>query len=305
VLTVGGVMTGTRQWASTVALYNNGGAACGPAADIVRVRRFGGTDTVTIRRIKPDVAASFDVWFAENRPDADGNYNLIYSGAGTSGATAMTAGLCALLLEAHPSWGPQDVIAALKFAGSGRAAAEAYLAHPEAIDDSLGAYPNYNPGFDSIADGHKYYAAAGGTVDLYDAFRVGWGIPDGVAALNYTAPEVTLPSEDALLDPYPNPAKPGAPGVYFPYFLSRDSDKVTLRIFTLDGRLVRQIELGRQLAGQYPPLRFNRIKQRASGSAAAFWDLRDAKGGAVPGGMYLATLSTGWNQTSKKVVVLR
>ncbi|MCU0607551.1 MAG: hypothetical protein MUF78_09080, partial [Candidatus Edwardsbacteria bacterium] len=127
-------------------------------------------------------------------------------------------------MEAHPSWGPQQVIAALKYSGSNRSCVETYLAHPEVLSTALykiiaNDTVGYNPGFDSIATRHFYY----GTTDLYDVFRLGWGIPDGVAALNYTAPEVVLPEQDELLDPYPNPAKPGAAGVTFPYFLSRDS----------------------------------------------------------------------------------
>lgn len=298
VLAVGGVWTGTRIWAYPPVGTTGFGPVAGPAADSLRIIRFGGTDSVWIRRIKPDIASAFNVFYASNDPN---NTSLILGGNGTSGATALTAGLCALLLEAHPSWGPQQVIAALKHSGSNRAGVETYLAHPESIDVALGSYPAQNPGFSAIATGHRWY----GTTDLYDAFRIGWGVPDGVAALNYTPPEVVLPELDQLLDPYPNPAKPGAAGVYFPYFLSRDSYEVTLRIYTLDGRMVRKIGLGAQLGGQHPAIKSERIKGRTGGNAAAWWDLRDATGGPVPGGMYLALLTTGWNQSSKKVVVLR
>ncbi|MDI6740003.1 MAG: S8 family serine peptidase [Candidatus Edwardsbacteria bacterium] len=301
VLTVGGVWSNTRQWVNT----NSGsGAATGPTADSVKIQRLSGSDSVMIRRIKPDIASAFQNWYAYNEPDAQGNYNLIYAGVGTSGATALTAGLCALLLEAHPSWGPREIIAALKYSGSNRGAVETFLAHPESLNTALGTAPNYNPDFAGIATGHKYYNTGSGVVDFYDVYRIGWGIPDGVAALNYTEPEVIPPEEDALLDPYPNPAKPGNAKIYFPYFLSRDSYAVTLRLYTLDGRLVRQIELGQQLAGQYPS-QMDRAKRRTGGSKAAVWDLKDSKGNAVPGGMYLALLTTGWNQSSKKVVVLR
>ena len=302
VLAVGGVWAATRAWAYPPVGTTGSGPACGPAADTVRTVRFGGSDSVTIRRIKPDIASAWQNWYAYNEPDqATGLYNQVYAGIGTSGATALTAGLCALLLEAHPSWGPQQVIAALKYSGSNRAAAETYLAHPESIDVALGAWPAYNPGFAAIATGHRWY----GSTDLYEAFRIGWGVPDGVAALDYTTPEVVLPDQDQLLDPYPNPAKPGAAGVHFPFYLSRDSYEVSLRVYTLDGRLVRRIELGQLLGGQYPAIKADRIKRRTGGNAAAFWDLKDARGEPVPGGMYLALLTTGWSQSSKKVVVLR
>lgn len=291
VLGVGGVWAGTKAWAYPPVGTTGAGPAAGPAADSLRH----GPDSVMVRRIKPDISSSWQNYYAYNEPDPlTGGYNLIYAGTGTSGATALTAGLCALLMEAHPSWGPQQVIAALKHSGSNRAAVETYLAHPETLGTAQAA-------FAGIASGHFYY----GATDLYDVFRVGWGVPDGIAALNYTAPEVVLPDQDELLDPYPNPAKPGAAGVNFPYFLSRDSYAVTLRLYTLDGRLVRRIELGQQLAGQYPPLKFNRARGRSGVGAGAFWDLRDDAGGPVPAGMYLALLSTGWNQSTRKVVVLR
>lgn len=301
ILSVGGVWAGSRQWAYT----NLGNAPCsGPTADSVRVRRSGGSDSVWMRRIKPDISSAWQCSFAFNEPDSLGNYNLIRSSVGTSGACALTAGLCALLLEAHPSWGPAQVIEALKASASNRACVEAYLTVPESLACELGSGSALNPAFAGLATGHKYYTHNGTTYDLYDAYRVGWGIPDGVAALNYTAPEVVLPDKDELYDPYPNPVKWKDGGAYFPYFLTRDSYRVVLYIYSLDGRLVRSLNLGQQLAGQYPGL-IDKIRHRTGSRQPAFWDLKNDRGQPVAGGLYLALLSTGWGQSSRKIMVIR
>ncbi len=301
ILSVGGVWAQSRQWAYATI----GNAPCsGPTADSILIRRSGGSDSVWMRRIKPEVSSAWQVYFAYNEPDSLGNYNLIRSSVGTSGACALTAGLCALLLEAHPSWGPAQLIEALKASASNRACVEAYLTVPESLSTDLGAYPLQNPAFAGLATGHKYYTYNGTTYDLYDVYRIGWGIPDGMGALNYTSPEVILPDKDELYDPYPNPVKWTDGGAYFPYFLTRDSYQVVLYIYSIDGRLVRSIDLGQQLAGQYPGL-IDKIRQRTGSRQPAFWDLRNDRGQPVPSGLYLALLSTGWGQSSRKIMVIR
>ncbi|MBI5805534.1 S8 family serine peptidase [candidate division TA06 bacterium] len=292
VIAVGGVWPGTGLWANPSI---GSGASTGPAADSLVMP--GGT--TMIRRIKPDVAAAWQTAFADNMDTV--NYSRIMNGTGTSGAAALTAGLCALLLESHPTWGPKQVMDALKYSGSNRYTVETYLAHPESIGTDQSQ-------FAAIASGHRYYIDNSGTVlDLYDTYRVGWGIPDGLAALNYTAPEVVLPESDQLLDPYPNPAKPGVAGIYLPYFLARDSYNVSIRVYTLDGRMLRQLDYGTQLAGEYPGQRQPRQSSLpvSGGRPGGYWDLKDDKGQPAPSGLYLVILSTGWNQSVKKVVVVR
>ncbi|MBI4726324.1 S8 family serine peptidase [candidate division TA06 bacterium] len=303
VIAVGGVRPTDRLWANPSV---GNGASTGPAADSIKIQRFGGSDSLFIRRIKPDIASAWQTYFANNKDTV--NYSEIVTSPGTSGACALTAGLCALLLEAHPTWGPKQVMDALKHSGSNKATMETFLAHPESLSTELGIDPNYNPGFDSIATGHKYYIDNTGTIhDFYDVYRIGWGIPDGLAALNYTAPEVAPPESDQLLDPYPNPAKPGDAGIYLPYFLARDSYNITIRIYTLDGRMLRQMDYGTQLAGEYPGQRQPRqsLLPITGGRPGGYWDMKDDKGQPAPSGLYLVILSTGWNQSVKKVVVVR
>jgi len=308
ILSVGGAWPGTGLWAYSPTIGT--GPSAGPTADSIKIRRFGGSDSAYIRRIKPDISAAWQTAFADNMDTV--NYSQILTGRGTSGAAALTAGLCALLLEAHPAWGSGQVMEALKYSGSNRATVESFMAHPESLSTALGAYPGYNPGFSGVASGHKYYTYidSTGTIyryDYYDVYRIGWGIPDGVAALNFTTPEVVPPESDQLLDPYPNPAKPDAAGIYLPYFLARDSYNVTIRIYTLDGRMIRQLDFGTQLAGEYPGKRPPRQSSQpvAAGRPGGFWDLKDGQGKPAPSGLYLVILSTGWNQSVKKVVVVR
>ncbi|MEO0104166.1 MAG: S8 family serine peptidase [candidate division WOR-3 bacterium] len=85
VLTIGGVMPDSSCWR---------GSGAGPTAD---------------GRIKPDlVALAYNAVVA--KPDEDGAFE--YS-IGTSSATALVAGLCALILEVHPDWKIEEVKEAL------------------------------------------------------------------------------------------------------------------------------------------------------------------------------------------------
>lgn len=301
ILSVGGVWASSKQWANP---RQGSGAVAGPAADSIRISKIGSGDSAWIRRIKPEVASSWQNSFAYNEPDSLGNFTIIKSSVGTSGATALTAGLCALIIQAHPSWGPAQVIEALKASGSNRACVEAYYTAPESLATTLGTWPFYNPAFSNIANGSRLYRYNGISYDLYDVYRVGWGVPDGVVALNYTPPEVVLPDKDELYDPYPNPARASDGGVFLPFFLTRDSYRVAIYIYSLDGRLIRLLDLGQKLAGDYPGL-IDRIRNRSSGREAAYWDLKDDRGRPVPSGLYLTLLSTGWGQSLRKVMVVR
>jgi subtilisin family serine protease len=85
VLTIGGIMPDSSCWH---------GSGAGPTAD---------------GRIKPDlVALAYNAVVA--KPDEDGAFE--YS-IGTSSATALVAGLCALILEVHPDWKWEQIKAAL------------------------------------------------------------------------------------------------------------------------------------------------------------------------------------------------
>jgi hypothetical protein len=82
VITVGGIEKNFRPWHTP----GGGGTGCGPTID---------------GRHKPELVAMGDS-VTVVAPDSSGN---VYEGSsGTSGATALVAGCCALLREAHPDW---------------------------------------------------------------------------------------------------------------------------------------------------------------------------------------------------------
>ncbi|MDE0427492.1 MAG: cohesin domain-containing protein [Candidatus Poribacteria bacterium] len=86
-----------------------------------------------------------------------------------------------------------------------------------------------------------------------------------------------LPKETALLPNYPNPFNPET---WIPYQLSEPAE-VTLRIYAVNGELVRTLALGHIPAGIYQ-----------SRSRAAYWDGKNEVGESVASGVYFYTLST-------------
>ena len=106
------------------------------------------------------------------------------------------------------------------------------------------------------------------------------------AALQLRAMEV--PRETALLPNYPNPFNPET---WLPYQLSTPAD-VTLRIYAVDGRLIRRLALGHLPAGRYQ----NR-------SRAAYWDGKNELGERVASGVYFYTLTAGEFTATRKLLI--
>ena len=114
----------------------------------------------------------------------------------------------------------------------------------------------------------------------------------------------SFPARTALLQNYPNPFNPET---WIPYQLEKDSN-VTIRIMDIQGRLVRQLNLGSNHAGAY-----------VSRERAAYWDGRNTFGEKVSSGIYFYTLqvenskqaiSTGLNEAGKftatrKMVIMK
>jgi hypothetical protein len=104
-----------------------------------------------------------------------------------------------------------------------------------------------------------------------------------------------------LFQNYPNPFNPET---WIPYQLKNDSN-ITIRIMDIQGRLVRQIDLGNKPAGVY-----------ISRDNAAYWDGRNSLGEKVSSGIYFYTLqvehltqSPGANSgkftSTKKMVIMK
>ena len=86
-----------------------------------------------------------------------------------------------------------------------------------------------------------------------------------------------LPKTTALLSNYPNPFNPET---WIPYQLAKPA-KVSISIHSVDGKLIRRLELGQLPAGVY------KHKTRA-----AYWDGRNELGESVASGVYFYTLTT-------------
>ena len=96
------------------------------------------------------------------------------------------------------------------------------------------------------------------------------------------------PYRFALMANYPNPFNPET---WIPFELSRDAD-VTVRIYGLDGSIVRTLDLGYRPIGEY----------RARGSAA-YWDGRNEAGERVASGVYVYELLAGEERAVRRMVI--
>ena len=96
------------------------------------------------------------------------------------------------------------------------------------------------------------------------------------------------PEETALLANYPNPFNPET---WIPYQLAEPA-AVTVRIYSVEGRLVRTLVLGHQPAGMYHRK-----------SRAAYWDGRNAQGEKVASGIYFYTLTAGDFTATRKMLI--
>ena len=97
-----------------------------------------------------------------------------------------------------------------------------------------------------------------------------------------------IPEETALLPNYPNPFNPET---WIPYQLSEPAE-VTLRIYAVNGKLVRTLALGQIPAGIYQ-----------SRSRAAYWDGRNDVGERVASGIYFYTLTAGNFTATRKLLI--
>ena len=97
-----------------------------------------------------------------------------------------------------------------------------------------------------------------------------------------------LPQETTLLANYPNPFNPET---WIPYQLATPAD-VTLTIYNIQGRVVRDLDLGHQRAGIYH-----------TRSRAAYWDGKNAQGESVASGVYFYTLTAGDFSATRKLLI--
>ncbi len=96
------------------------------------------------------------------------------------------------------------------------------------------------------------------------------------------------PKMTTLLPNYPNPFNPET---WIPYQLSEPSD-VTIRIYSTNGQLIRQLQIGHQQPGLYH-----------SRSRAAYWDGKNELGEPVASGMYFYEFTAGKFSATRQMVI--
>ena len=96
------------------------------------------------------------------------------------------------------------------------------------------------------------------------------------------------PGKTVLLANYPNPFNPET---WIPYQLSKAAE-VSLTIYDIHGRVVRDLDLGYQRAGIY----YNQ-------SRAAYWDGKNSVGEPVASGVYFYTLTAGDFTATRKMLI--
>ena len=126
---------------------------------------------------------------------------------------------------------------------------------------------------------------------LHEAHQLNLSDPDfqrGILFLENLLKSLT-PKQTALLPNYPNPFNPET---WIPYQLASPAD-VSIAIYTSEGKLVRQLDLGYKSVGIYQ----NR-------SRAAYWDGRNTQGEPVASGVYFYVLRAGdWIATRKMSIM--
>ena len=99
-----------------------------------------------------------------------------------------------------------------------------------------------------------------------------------------------IPTETELLANYPNPFNPET---WIPYRLAQDAF-VTLTIYDVNGRIIRTLDVGHQIAAVYE-----------SRSKAIHWDGKNRLGESVTSGIYFYALIAGDYSATRKMVILK
>jgi hypothetical protein len=122
----------------------------------------------------------------------------------------------------------------------------------------------------------RYQLTAG---DLHQAF-----------ALVSLDDRIRIPDQTRLLQNYPNPFNPET---WLPFELSQDTE-VIVSIYDVQGKWVRQLQLGMMMAGKY-----------AGADRAVHWDGKTDSGEMVASGTYFYQLQAGDYTETRKMVILK
>ena len=108
-------------------------------------------------------------------------------------------------------------------------------------------------------------------------------------ALKAILPE-RLPTQTQLLANYPNPFNPET---WIPFELASDTE-VTVSIYDVRGKQVRQLQLGMMMAGKYVGV-----------DRAIHWDGKTESGERVASGTYFYQIEAGDYRAARKMVILK
>jgi len=111
----------------------------------------------------------------------------------------------------------------------------------------------------------------------------------GIAVLERLLGKGVL-EQTAVFSNYPNPFNPET---WIPYQLTAEAD-VEISIYSVDGHLLRTLQLGKQSSGEY----ITRDK-------AAYWDGRSDSGERVSSGTYFYHFRAGDYFATRKMIILK
>jgi predicted DNA-binding protein (UPF0251 family) len=110
------------------------------------------------------------------------------------------------------------------------------------------------------------------------------------AFLPLTLKNVEIPRQSRLLPNYPNPFNPET---WIPYQI-REPGEVAIRIYDVQGRLVRTLDLGQRDAGFY----LGRTK-------AAYWNGQNSAGEKVASGIYFYQIKAGDFSATRRMLIVK
>ena len=154
---------------------------------------------------------------------------------------------------------------------------------------------DYSVTDDNVILGKTYYyyledVDFAGHTDKSDIIQVTVGQQTEPVISDRLKMKPVIPDMFTLLQNYPNPFNPDT---WIPYKLSKDAN-VVIRVYNANGKIVRALHLGNQVAGMYTD------KERA-----AHWDGKNERGDEVASGLYFYTLQAGKFTATKRMVILK
>jgi len=227
-----------------------------------------GTGPTSDGRVKPDLVALSDT-VAVVAPDLEDN---IAGSAGTSCATALIAGACALLKEAHPQWSA-DSIKAVLFATATRSVQS----------DTFGF------GVPRVDSAYKLFPPEKHVVSI-PSDEIGSVFPNPFLPASQS--KVYFPVN--LARPAPFDSANPVP----------DESPVVISIFSMSGSLVDTVNLNTRTLGR--PGRYGENGDVAAlEQLGAHWDGTNEAGKPVAAGLYLAVLQTTFGRSTAKFAIVR